>query len=83
MMSERLMLPDRFHHPIGSVENRREILVGLSPMLTDADSQRKQEVEACEKFTKCKSSRVRNRNTYEYIDVVTSKAVDFCEYERR
>lgn len=83
LMSERLMLPDRFYHPLGSVENRREILLGLSPMLTDADTQRKLEVEACEVYTKCKSSKVRTRNTYEYIDVQTSKVVDFPEYERR
>lgn len=83
LMAERLMLPEKFYHPIGSAENRREILMGLSPMLNDADTHRKQEIEACETFTKCKSSKVKTRNSYEYIDVVTLKAVDFTEYERR
>lgn len=83
LMAERLMLPEKFYHPIGSAENRREILMGLSPMLNDADTHRKQEVEACETFTKCKSSKVKTRNSYEYIDVVTMQAVDFTEYERR
>lgn len=83
LMAERLMLPEKFYHPIGSAENRREILMGLSPMLNDADTHRKQEVEACETFTKCKSSKVKTKNSYEYIDVVTMKAVDFAEYERR
>lgn len=83
LMSERLMLPERFYHPIGSVENRREILLSLTPMLTVADIQRKQEVEACESFTKCRSSRVRARNTYEYIDMETTRAIDFVDYERR
>eukprot|EP01033_Poteriospumella_lacustris_P000720 gene723-510_t len=77
------MLPEKFYHPIGSAENRREILMGLSPMLNDADTHRKQEIEASENFTKCKSSKVKTRNSYEYIDVVTLKAVDFTEYERR
>jgi hypothetical protein len=82
-MSERLMNSNRVYHPIGSVENRREILMGLSPMLTDADNQRKQEVEACEVYTKCRSSKVRSRNAYEYIDLESSRVIEFAEYERR
>lgn len=77
------MNSNRVYHPIGSVENRREILMGLSPMLTDADNQRKQEVEACEVYTKCRSSKVRSRNAYEYIDLESSRVIEFAEYERR
>lgn len=57
--------------------------MGLSPMLTDADNQRKQEVEACEVYTKCRSSKVRSRNAYEYIDLESSRVIEFAEYERR
>lgn len=83
LMSERLMLPERFFHPIGSIENRREILLGLSGMLTEADAQRKQDVDACEKFTQCKSSKGRGKNTYEYVDILSQRTIDFDEYEKR
>lgn len=83
LMPERSMISNRTYHPIGTTENRREILLSLSSMLTDAENQRKQEVEACELFTKCRSHKVRSRNTYEYIDLESSKVINFADYERR
>ena len=83
LMSARLISPEKFHHPIGSEENRKEIFLSLTPMLNAAETQRKIDAEECEKFTRCRCNRTKGKTSYQYIDIDTTEIVDYKEYEKR
>ena len=47
-------------------------------------NQRKVDIELCEQFTRCRSSKGKGRySCYEYTDIDTQLVVDFDEFERR
>jgi hypothetical protein len=83
LVSSRLMFPENFPHPSTSIESKKSLLISLSPMLTEAEDQRKQDTKECEEYTRCRSSRGKGRSNYEYIDIDTSLRVEFAEFERR
>ncbi len=83
LVSSRVMFPEDFPHPSTSIESKKSLLISLSPMLTEAEDQRKRDTKECEEFTRCRSSRGKGRSNYEYIDIDTSIRVDFAEFERR
>lgn len=71
-------------YALGSMEAKRATLLSLSPMLTEAEEERKKEVGACEAFTRCKANKTRTKSSsYEYIDIDTGMKIDYAEYERR
>lgn len=83
-MPTRILRPDLYEHPVDSFDAKKALLHSLSPMLSDSESQRKQDSQACESFTRCKSSKTRGpRQIYEYIDVDTQSLVEYAEYEKR
>lgn len=81
LIAGRFIHPQKHYHPIGSVDNKRAILTGLSGMLADADVHRKADTESTERFTRCKS--VKSKNSYQYIDLDSEEAIAFEEYENR
>lgn len=84
IMQTRIIKPELFLHPIASLEAKKSILIGLSPMLSDAEEQRKSESLACELFTRCKSSKEIGRSSYYcYTDMDTHNKIGFAEYETR
>lgn len=81
LIAARFIHPQKHYHPIGSVDNKRAILTGLSGMLADADVHRKADIVSTERFTRCKS--VKSKNAYQYIDLESEEAIAFEEYENR
>ena len=78
------MFPDQYQYPSSSIESKKELLISLSPMLTNAENQRKVDIELCEQFTRCRSSKGKGRySCYEYTDIDTQLLVDYDEFERR
>ncbi|RYG95282.1 hypothetical protein EON65_56205, partial [archaeon] len=68
LMSSRL-LTDDILPPLGSTEAKRALLLSLTPMLNEAEEVRKRDLEACELYTRCKSSKTKGRGSvYEYVD---------------
>ncbi len=83
IITSRLMFPEDFLHPPTSMEAKKSLLISLSPMLTEAEEQRKKDTQDLEEFTRCRSAKGRGRSNYEYIDIDTSVKVDFADFERR
>lgn len=83
IVTSRLMFPDEFLHPPTSMEAKKSLLISLSPMLTEAEEQRKKDTHDLEEFTRCRSSKGRGRSNYEYNDIDTATRVDFADFERR
>ena len=83
IVTSRLMFPEEFLHPPTSMEAKKSLLISLSPMLTEAEEQRKKDTQELEDFTRCRSSKGRGRSNYEYIDIDTSSRVDFPDFEKR
>jgi hypothetical protein len=81
--SSSVLYPEQFPHPKGSIDAKRSVLISLSPMLTQAEEQRKKDTKDCEEFTRCRSTKGKGRSSYEYIDLDTTFKVDFEEFERR
>ena len=84
ILPSRMLRPELFDHPAHSLEGKKKLLLSLSPMLTDNETQRKADITACEEFTRCKSGKGKGRlANYEYIDMDTNQALDHAEFERR
>ena len=84
LLSTRLVHPELYEFPKSSVEAKKALLLSLSPMLKDADEQKKKDSAACEAFTRCKSMKGKGSyGIYEYIDVDIHLRVDFPEFEKR
>lgn len=84
IMPSRSMFPEQFPLPAASIEAKKAILISLSPMLTDAESQRQSDVLACEVYTRCKVGKGRGRySSYEYTDVDVNSVISVKEYEKR
>ena len=82
--STRHLRPEQYLHPKGSIEAKKTLLLGLSPMLTDAERERSREATACESFTRCRSNKARSRNcSFEYTDIDTHIKTAYSEYEKR
>jgi hypothetical protein len=78
------MYPDRFKYPISSLEAKKDILGGMTPMLAEAESVRKADIDRCEQFTRCRVEKSRLRSaSYQYIDIDTDLVVSSAEYSRR
>ena len=78
------MFPDLYKFPSSSIESKKELLISLSPMLTNAENQRKIDIEICEKFTRCRSSKAKGRySCYEYTDIDTQLVVGYDDFEKR
>mmetsp|Transcript_2055 Transcript_2055/g.3236 ORF Transcript_2055/g.3236 Transcript_2055/m.3236 type:complete len:663 (-) Transcript_2055:166-2154(-) len=84
LLSTRLVHPELYEFPKSSVEAKKALLLSLSPMLKDADEQKKKDSAACEAFTRCRSIKGKGSyGIYEYIDVDIQLRVDFPEFEKR
>lgn len=84
IMPTRVLRPDLFEHPADSFDAKKALLHSLSPMLSCAETQRKQDTHAVEMFTRCKSSKSKGpRQIYEYIHIDTHNLVEYGEFERR
>lgn len=83
MMAMRILAPELFHHAVGTVEAKKSLLLSLSPMLNDAEEQRKKDNARCEEATRCRHVKGKGRASYEYIDIDTGRVIDFCDYEKR
>ena len=78
------MYPALYQHHPSTIESKKELLISLSSMLTNAETQRKIDTNLCEQFTRCKSTKGKGRySCYEYTDIDTQLVVDFDEFERR
>jgi hypothetical protein len=78
-----LLNPEDFPHSIESTEGKRALIYSLTPMLTEAEEQRKKDTLECEEFTRCKSCKIKGKSSYEYTDIDTFQKVDFDEFEWR
>lgn len=82
--SVRFLHPERYAHPPFSLEAKKSLLLSLSPMLSEAETQRSLEVTACERFTRCKSGKSKGKNAaYDYTDMDTQCKIEFADYEKR
>jgi hypothetical protein len=84
LVSSRFIYPENFEHPSQSVQGKKELLMSLSPMLLEAESERKKETAECEHFTRCRVGKGRGKySCYEYTDIDTGIVVDLDEYKNR
>lgn len=84
LISSRFIYPENFEHPSQSVQGKKELLLSLSPMLLEAESERKKETAECEQFTRCRVGKGKSRySCYEYTDIETGLVVDLDEYKNR
>ena len=84
LLSTRLIHPELFEFPSSSLEAKKALLLSLSPMLKEAEEQKKKDSAACESFTRCRSAKGKGSyGVYEYIDVDTQLRVEFSDFERR
>ena len=79
----RQIFPENFEHPVNSLESKKAILLGMQPMLSAAEKQRKIDSDELEDFTRCKVGKSRSRATYEYVDIDTNMRISGSEYARR
>ena len=53
-------------------------------MLADSEEQRSKETNACEVFTRCKSSKAKGKYaSFDYTDIDVQCKIGFEEYEKR
>jgi hypothetical protein len=84
LLPARLLHPDNFSLPAEAIESKRAVLLGLAPMLDDAEKQRKIDVAVCQAHTRCRIDSKRTRASwYQYSDVDAQLAIDPSEYEDR
>lgn len=85
ILPNRTIDPTQYSYPSHSIESKKAVLLSLGPMLTKADGDRKQEVQACENFTRCKVMKVKgNREmAFSYTDLDSDCGVSHEEYEMR
>lgn len=85
IMPNRIIDPSQYSHPSHTVESKKALLVSLGPMLTKAEGDRKQVLQACEAFTRCKVAKVKgNREmSFSYRDIDNACEVSHEEYEMR
>ncbi len=84
ILSTRLLRPENYLYPSSSLEGKKSLLMSLTPMLSDAEEQRKKETSACENFTRCTSGKGKGKySCYVYTDKDVKCPVDFPEYEKR
>ena len=84
ILSRRLLRPNDYLYPSSSLEGKKALLVSLTPMLAEAEEQRKKETSACENFTRCKAGKGKSKfSGYDYVDIDVKSSVDFAEYEKR
>lgn len=84
LLSTRLIYPESFEFHPSTLEAKKAILMNMSPMLKEAEEQKKKDSLSCETFTRCKGSRGRGAySIYEYVDIDTQLRVDYSEYEKR
>ena len=84
LLSTRLIHPELFEFPSSTLEAKKALLLSLSPMLKEAEEQKKKDSAACESFTRCKSIKGKGSyGVYEYIDIDTQLRVEFSDFERR
>ena len=84
LFSNRTLFPEKFPYPRGSVEAKRQLLISLSPMLTDAEKSRQKDTISCERITGCKSVKIKTRSSsYEYTDTATNSVITPEEFEHR
>jgi hypothetical protein len=84
ILSRRLLCPNDYLYPSSTIEGKKALLMSLSPMLSEADTERQKEAAACESFTRCKSGKGKSKFAgYDYTDIDVKCQVDFAEYEKR
>jgi hypothetical protein len=84
MVPKRFVYPERFPHENNSLDAKKALVLGLTPMLTEAEAERKIETAKSEDFTRCKVGRGRGKSSsYEYFDMDTKMRVSVEEYSRR
>ena len=84
LLSSRTIYPDKFEYPSQSVQGKKELLLSLSPMLLEAEAERKRETAECEQFTRCRVGKGKGRySCYEYTDIDVGDVVDLAEYTNR
>lgn len=84
LFSNRTLFPEKYPYPRGSIEAKRQLLISLSPMLTDAEKSRQKDSTVCERITGCKSVKVKTRySSYEYTDTATNTVITPEEFEHR
>ena len=53
-------------------------------MLIEAEKQRKNEIEACESFTRCRYGKSMSPSaSYQYVDIDTGNIVEYSEFQQR
>mmetsp|Transcript_9522 Transcript_9522/g.14327 ORF Transcript_9522/g.14327 Transcript_9522/m.14327 type:complete len:385 (-) Transcript_9522:117-1271(-) len=78
------LFPEQFPHPKNSLEAKKAILLSMTPMLTDAETQRKKVSESCKDFTRCRVGKSQGRSSsYEYFDIDTDTQISVEEYCKR
>lgn len=86
IINSRILYPEKHYFPLYSVDSLKILIEEMQPMFQNADNAKRIDAEACEAFTRCKSSKLRPKGVpsrYEYIDIDTNRAVDYADFERR
>lgn len=84
ILPSRILTPDLYDAPPESMQSKRAVLLGLSPMLTDAEKQKKIDGELCTKFTRCTSYKGKGRcGQFEYFDLDTQSVMEYENYQKR
>jgi hypothetical protein len=82
MLPNRRLYPENFPYPSESIQSKKQLLMTISPVLETSEKERKQEVDDCEQYTRCRVVRS-NRAYFEYVDTDHNTYVEYPEYERR
>jgi hypothetical protein len=84
LLCSRILHPNLFLYPPNSLESKKQLLFSLSPMLSEAESQRLKDTMECENFTRCKWGKAKTKSSsYEYIDIDTQNVIQYEDYEKR
>ncbi len=80
----RRMKPEMYEFSASSMDGKKALLMSLSPMLSENETQRKIDINACESYTRCRSAKGKGRfSVYEYMDLDNGIKVNYDEFERR
>jgi hypothetical protein len=84
VLPARVLFPENFQYPSSSIEGKKQLLVSMTPMLTEGENQRKMDATKCEEFTRCRVEKDKLRSShYQYIDVDTNQPISGTDYHQR
>lgn len=86
IINSRILNPEKHYYPLYSLESLKLLVEEMQPVFNEADQAKRVDAEACESFTRCKSTKIRPKgfpSRYEYVDIDTNRQVSYTDFERR